>query len=620
MRNIELLAPARNAEIGKEAIRHGADAVYIGGPNFGARAAVGNSVEDIRGLCDYAHIFGARVYVTLNTILYDEEIPLVEHLIRELYEAGVDALITQDLAILTLDIPPIALHASTQMDNVCPEKAKLLERAGYSQIVLARELSLSQIRDIHNVTNLPLEAFVHGALCVSYSGRCYASEYCFGRSANRGRCAQFCRLSFDLIDANGQTIVEEKHLLSLRDMNRSAYLGEMMDAGVSSFKIEGRLKDTAYVKNITAYYRQTIDEILSRRKEYCRSSKGHTEFNFSPHPEKSFNRGFTDYFLHGRKSAMWNFSTPKSMGEFLGEVREVRRKSFVLHTSQQVNNGDGLVFIGSNGQLEGLRANRVEGTEIFPFKMPALRSGMRIYRNEDRIWENMMEKSTATRCLPLTLTLTEMDDGYTLSASLADEPHAEKSQIASIYFTTELQTATKPQRDNIIRNLSKMGGTPFVVCEVHIVTKGERFIPSSMITEMRRMLVDKTTLTLQQNHLKHRDSRRTAQEFSLAGEAFTYNANIANQQAKDYLLQHDARSVAPAFELQPPKEKEVAIMTCRHCLRYALGQCPRETGHRPTWKEPVSLRLSDGRLFPLRFDCTQCEMQVLTPKDNKKLP
>lgn len=616
MRKIELLAPARNAEIGKEAIRHGADAVYIGGPGYGARSVASNSIEDIASLCEFAHIFGAKVYVTLNTILYDNELYEVERLVRQLYEVGVDALITQDIALLNLDLPSIPLHASTQMDNCTPEQAQMLEKAGYSQIVLARELSIPQIESIHAATTLPLEAFVHGALCVSYSGRCYASEYCFSRSANRGCCAQFCRLAFDLVDANGCAIVEDQHLLSLRDMNRSQHLEEMMDAGVSSFKIEGRLKDIAYVKNVTAYYRQAIDAVIIRRnKDYQRSSFGTTKISFTPQLEKSFNRGYTDYFLHGRSKMMWNFYTPKSMGECVGTVSRTSRKSFTLRGDVAIYNGDGLVFINPSGKLEGLRANRVEGSEIFPFKMPVIKVGTTVYRNEDRIWETELEKPTANRTLPIHITLKEADGGYELLATLPLSEDANANVCAHIYYATEIQTAAKPQNDYIIKNLSKVGGTAFSVAGVDICTLEPRFIPASMVSEMRRQLLDEMTRVLLTRHHELRDTRRVSTDFSLQGRDFSYTANVANTIARNYLKEHGAGVIAPAFELQQPvASSTVVLMTCRHCLRYAFGQCPRETGRRPTWKEPLRLRLADGRKFPLRFDCVRCEMQVLSPK------
>lgn len=613
MRKIELLAPARNVETGIEAILHGADAVYIGGPGFGARAAAGNSVEDIRHLCAFAHTFWAKVYVTLNTILYDEELPEVEKLVHALYDAGVDALITQDLALLTLDIPPIPLHASTQMDNCTPEKARMLEAAGYSQIVLARELSLAQIRDIHSVTNLPLEAFVHGALCVSYSGRCYASEYCFGRSANRGRCAQFCRLAFDLVDADGHVLETDKHLLSLRDMNRSQSLEEMMDAGVSSFKIEGRLKDPGYVKNVTAYYRKAIDNILAKRPDdFSRSSVGNTELTFEPQLVKSFNRGFTEYFLHKRTDDLWNFSTPKSTGEYVGQVRRVGKRSFLLDGSIPLNNGDGLVFFNAQQKLEGFRANKVEGREVFPLKMTHIPIGTAVYRNEDREWETALSRPTAKRSIPIHIHLSEKPFGYTLSAVLVGkENEAAENILCRCDFTIDVQKAAKPQRDNIIRNLSKLGDTPFTAHDITLDICGERFIPASQISEMRRTLVESATEALVHQYELSRDKRRYPSDSAQIPSTLTYTANVSNRQSLQWVKAHGAKAVAPAFEVRQPQEG--ALMTCRHCLRYALGQCPKETGRRPAWNEPLSLRLHEGRKFPLRFDCSRCEMQVMMP-------
>lgn len=612
---VELLAPAKNLSTGLEAIRHGADAVYIGGPAFGARSAAGNSVEDIRQLCDYAHIFGARVYVTLNTILYDEELADVCRLVAELYEAGVDALITQDLAFLSLDLPPIALHASTQMDNCTPERARLLEAAGYSQIVVARELSLTDIRAVHGATSLPLEAFVHGALCVSYSGRCYASEYCFGRSANRGRCAQFCRLAFDLVDAEGKTIDHGRHLLSLRDMNRSASLEEMLDAGIRSFKIEGRLKDPAYVKNVTAYYRAAIDEIIARRPQaYVRASRGIHQLTFRPEAAKSFNRGFTDYLLHERTADLWNFQTPKSMGEYVGTVQRVGRRALDCRLQTPLNNGDGLVFINGDGRLEGFRANRVDGSQVYPLKMPAISPATRIFRNEDRAWENLLAAKSAERRLPIHITLSAVGNHYRLSAQVQQGRGEEPQDIeVAINYPYEVQRAERPQRDVICQNLSKLGDTPFVAVGITLDFPYEVFCPASVLGKMRRELSDALVTTLLARHLQHRDQRRpsTLSSNALRDTRFDYSANVSNAAARSWLANHGAHDVAPAFEVKRPAA--AALMTCRHCLRYAFGQCPKATGHRPTWAEPLSLRLPDQRTFPLHFDCARCEMQVLMP-------
>lgn len=606
MRTIELLCPAKNADIGMETIRHGADAVYIGGPSFGARAAAGNSIEDIQRLCDYAHIFGARVYVTLNVILYDNELAEVEKMVHSLYAAGVDALITQDLALLKMDLPPIALHASTQMDTVSPDKAKFLEQCGYSQIVVGRELSLDQLKNISESVTVPIEAFVHGALCVSYSGRCYVSQHICGRSANRGACSQFCRLKFDLVDADGN-VISTQHHLSLRDMNRTNSIEQMLDAGVSSFKVEGRLKDVGYVRNISAHYREQIDRVISRRPEFQRASFGKSRYTFKPQVEKSFNRGFTEFFLQGRLPDIWSKRTPKAIGAPVGHVKRMGRRSFIVESSVEFANGDGLCFFDNEGKLQGFRVNRAEGRELFPLKMPeGLLPGIELFRNEDRAFEKTMEKSSSERVLSVRLSLRKQDngaEGFTLSAI------TESGASVSLNFTTELQEARSPQRDNIIRQLSKLGGTPFVAEEVQVDMEGEYFIPASLLNEWRRTLVEHLIRVCRANHT--RDLRRPISEnISLKGVPLDYTSNVSNHLAEQFLKEHGAQSVEPAFEVKPLPD--ATLMTCKHCIRYANGQCPRETKRPPTWKEPLALRMSDGRTFPLTFDCAKCEMSVHT--------
>lgn len=606
MRTIELLCPAKNADIGIEAIRHGADAVYIGGPSFGARAAAGNSIEDIQRLCDYAHIFGARVYVTLNVILYDNELAEVEKMVHSLYTAGVDALITQDLALLKMDLPPIALHASTQMDTVSPDKAKFLEQCGYSQIVVGRELSIDQLRNISESVTVPIEAFVHGALCVSYSGRCYVSQHICGRSANRGACSQFCRLKFDLVDADGN-VISTQHHLSLRDMNRTNSIEQMLDAGVSSFKVEGRLKDVGYVRNISAHYREQIDRVISRRPKFQRASFGKSRYTFKPQVEKSFNRGFTEFFLQGRLPDIWSKRTPKAIGAPVGNVKRMGRRSFIVESSVEFANGDGLCFFDNEGKLQGFRVNRAEGHELFPLKMPeGLLPGMELFRNEDRAFEKTMEKSSSERVLTVRLCLRKQDngaEGFTLSAI------TESGASVSLNFATELQEARSPQRDNIIRQLSKLGGTPFVAEDVQVDVEGEYFIPASLLNEWRRTLVEHLIRACQAKHT--RDLRRPISEnISLKGVPLDYTSNVSNHLAEQFLKEHGAQSVEPAFEVKPLPD--ATLMTCKHCIRYANGQCPRETKRPPTWKEPLALRMSDGRTFPLTFDCAKCEMSVHT--------
>ena len=420
-RKIELLSPAKDLQCGIEAINHGADAVYIGAPKFGARAAVGNSLEDIGILCRYAHLYGVRIYVTLNTILKDEELDEVELMIWELWRVGVDALIIQDMGIMKLHLPPIPLHASTQMDNRTSEKVQFLEKVGFKQVVLARELSLNEIRQISEHTTVPLEVFVHGALCVSYSGQCYLSAALSGRSANRGECAQYCRLPYTMVDSTGKEIVSEKHLLSLKDMNRSEHLEALLDAGVSSLKIEGRLKDITYVKNVTAFYRKKLDEIFTRRKEYIRSSLGKSVFTFEPVVEKSFNRGFTSFFLKGRTSNITAFDTPKSLGELVGSVKEIKGNSFTISGLKQLNNGDGLVFFNKQGVLEGFRVNRVDANRVYPLEMPSILPKTPLYRNFDHAFEKLLAKPSAERKLGVQIQFLDNAFGF-VSTPAVSEP------------------------------------------------------------------------------------------------------------------------------------------------------------------------------------------------------
>lgn len=418
VRKIELLAPAKNLECGIEAINHGADAVYIGAPKFGARSAVGNSLEDIHALAQYAHQFDARVYVALNTILNDTELTEAESLIWSLYKAGVDAIIIQDMGILMLDLPPIPLHASTQTDNRTVEKVQFMANAGFSQVVLARELTIDEIKRIADNVSVSLEAFVHGALCVCYSGQCYLSEAISKRSANRGACAQFCRLPYTLVDSDDEEILQKKHLLSMKDLNLSEQLEEMMDAGVSSLKIEGRLKDIQYVKNVVAYYRQKLDCILSRRQEYIRASAGKSTYTFKPDLDKSFNRSYTQYFFNGRTPDMWSLDTPKSVGEPIGKVKDVFDRFFTLSGTKKLNNGDGLCFMGNNNkELFGIRVNRIDGEKIFPAENHVqIRKGTFVYRNYDHEFDKVLNKKSAERKINVSITLSEINDGFIVYA------------------------------------------------------------------------------------------------------------------------------------------------------------------------------------------------------------
>ena len=603
---IELLSPAKNLECGLEAIRHGADAVYIGAPKYGARAAAGNSLDDLRQLADYAHQFGARVYVTLNTIVYDDELAEVEALVWQLYRIGIDALIVQDMALLTMNLPPIELHASTQTDNRTPEKVQFLHSVGFSQVVLARELSLDDIAKIHSACPVPLEAFVHGALCVSYSGQCYASQACFGRSANRGECAQFCRLPFTLEDADGRIIERDRHLLSLKDMNRSAHLEAMMDAGVRSFKIEGRLKDVTYVKNITAYYRQAIDKILARRPEYRRASQGVSTYTFTPQPDKSFNRGFTDYYITGRRTDVTSFATPKSVGEPIGHVKEVGRGFITVSSAKALHNGDGLCYIDERGLLQGFRVNRVEGTRLFLKDMPrTLRARTPLFRNYDQEFERLLSRPSAERRIPVTMRLYEVPFGFALT--LADA----QGRQATVSLTCDKEPARTEQRAGIETQLAKLGGTILMAERVDIDFTANWFIPSSVVADMRRRAVEayERVCKLKNENSKLRvNTTAPSVQSTISGGQLSYLANIANQRAEDFYRAHGAVQVSPAFELNAPKG--ATLMFCRHCLRYAMGWCPRNGGIKSPYREPYMLVSADGRRFALEFDCKQCIMMV----------
>ena len=606
MTYIELLSPARNLECGLAAVDHGADAVYIGAAKYGARASAGNSVQDIATLCKYAHQFKVKVYVTVNTILYDDELQETQDLIWELYRVGVDALIVQDLALLKLKLPPVPLHASTQMDNQTPEKAIALKELGYQQIVLARELSLEQIREIHQaVPDVPLEAFVHGALCVSYSGRCYASEYCFGRSANRGECAQFCRLPFSLEDSNGERIVEDKYLLSLRDMNRSRHLEEMMDAGVRSFKIEGRLKNVSYVKNITAYYRQQIDTILRRRKEYQRSSLGETEFFFTPDPARSFSRGFTNYFLHGRTDDLASPDTPKSRGQLVGHVKEVRHGCIIVAGTTPFSNGDGLCFLDEQGQLQGFRVNRVEGNHLYPAEMPDVKKGDTLWRNFDQQWEKLMARDTAVRKIPLHLTLSETEDGFELKA-MSDVQCSMFHVQCSMNFQAEHQLARTDQTAGIKEVLSKLGDTIYKAEDVEIRFSQPWFIPRGMLADWRRALIEKLLTT----EMPLKGEAPNPPSHNNAASVSCFNFNISNRLSRQFIADGGTQP-ADALEVTGKLPEGQPLMTCRFCLRYQMGWCPQHHRVKSPYQEPYYLCSKDGRRFRLEFDCKKCEMKVL---------
>ena len=649
MRTLELLAPAKNLECGIAAIDHGADAVYIGAPRFGARAAAGNSLEDIRQLCRYAHQYQAKVHVTVNTIIYDSELNDTLDMIRDLQEAGVDALLLQDMGVLyalqgkgpsAVDFTwTKELHSSTQCDTRSAEKVKWLQALGFNRAVLARELSVKEISDIHQaVPDMDLEVFVHGALCVSYSGVCYASEKCFGRSANRGECAQFCRMKFNLLDSDNKEIEHQRHLLSLKDMCQIDNLEALADAGACSFKIEGRLKDAGYVKNVVSAYSQRLDEICRKHpQKYARPSFGRPRYEFEANLKKTFNRGFTNYFLKGRQPDIASFDTPKAIGEFVGKVKEIRGNSFNVASIASFTNGDGLCFINDEHELEGFRVNRAQGNRLYPLKMPAnLRPGMGLYRNNDQAFEKILAGKTTERKIPIKITFSLYDEdghsGFSAEAQYVSEQGIgwnsdDSNLMGKAVVAFEHNLAQKPQHDNIVRQLSKLGGTIYECREVEIKNQADNyFIPSSILTELRRNLmkdIEKNadisssekavsgSLSSAEDSLQESKVKVWQREYGKYG----YLYNIANKSAHEFYKQHGMNHTENAFELsktsfQGTKTGESLIMQCRHCIRYSLGYCVKRGGKKPTWKEPLYLELGDGRRFRLEFACNVCQMNI----------
>ncbi len=582
-KKIELLSPAKDAEVGMAAINHGADAVYIGGPDFGAREKASNSIQDIERLCRHAALYDAKVYVTLNTLLYNNELERARKIAFDCWNAGVDALIVQDMQLLQLDLPPIPLHASTQCDNLTVEKVQQLEQLGFSQVVLGRELSLKQIREIREKTMLPLEFFVHGALCVSHSGRCYLSQYIGNRSANRGACAQPCRLPWDLLDENGKVLIKNRHLLCLKDLNNSAHLEELIDAGITSFKIEGRLKDADYVKNVTAYYRQKLDEIISRRLDLEQASYGHCNYTFDINPEKSFNRGFTDYFINGRQKGIGSPFTPKSMGEYIGEVSWCNPLRMEIETDKTLHNGDGLCFLNQDNELVGLRADVVnigrDGVHTVSTNRPhGAYRGAKIYRNLDLEWQKQVEASAGNRKIDIDLVLSETETGYDFSAFLRRD--ARPCVSTSIQCDKILANNPEKATENIQKKALQWGDTIFNPVNLELKFKEPRLIPASVIGEMKRDLVTKLTDELVENHKNNRECRRDG--------ACTVSTTVTN-----------------------PDEIPAALMTCHHCIRYANGMCSKETGQKAT---PLFIR-NGANTFRLEFDCRNCLMRVLAVAD-----
>lgn len=615
-KHLELLAPAKNADFGIEAINHGADAVYIGGPAFGARAKAPNTVQDIARLVQHAHIFHAEVFVALNTIFHDNELEGVRQLVHQLYDSGVDALIVQDMGLLELDLPPIQLHASTQTDIRTVEKAQFLDQVGFSQIVLARELDIATVKKIADATTANLEYFIHGALCVAFSGQCFISHAHTGRSANRGECSQECRLPYTLEDQKGRIIGKDKHYLSMKDNDQSANLRALIAAGVSSFKIEGRYKDLPYVKNATAHYRQLLDEILEDMPQYAKSSAGHTSYTFKPQPEKTFNRSATDYFANGRQADIGAFDTPKFSGEELGKVRKVGKDFIDVATDVALHNGDGVCFFDVHKELVGLRVNTVQALDkytqrLFPNEMPAdIRNNTQLYRNRDHAFMRLLEKDSAMRKIAVDAVLYETDDGFALT--LTDE----QGFIATAQVAAEKQPANDTQKAeaSLRENLAKLGNTDFVATAISLELTQCWFLPASVVNQLRRdaveQLIDIRTLAYERPPL-----RAVAEPPAIyPQDSLSYLANVYNQKARDFYHKHGVKLIDSAYEANETLD-EVPVMITKHCLRFSHGLCPKEAkgviGVQGTvTAEPMTL-ISGNDRYTLKFDCKPCEMHVM---------
>jgi 23S rRNA 5-hydroxycytidine C2501 synthase len=633
---LELLSPARTADIGIEAVNHGADAVYIGGPSFGARTNASNEVADIERLVKHAHRYHARIFATMNTILRDDELEAARRQIWQLYEAGVDALIIQDMGLLELDLPPIQLHASTQTDIRTVEKAKFLQDVGFSQIVLARELTLPQIRDIAAHTHCNIEFFIHGALCVAYSGQCYISHAHTGRSANRGDCSQACRLPYNVMDGSGQVVAFEQHVLSMKDNDQSANLRALIDAGVSSFKIEGRYKDMGYVKNITAHYRLLLDEILEDRPELARASSGECTFYFQPDPDRNFNRGSTDYFVNGRKDDIGAFDSPKHLGLPIGEVARVGDRWFDVALSAAdealaqgestadvdgIHNGDGLNYQTLLKDIVGVQVNTAEPVgksgrlwRVFPNEdiaaLKDLKPGVAINRNRDRAWDKLMAGKSAERRIGAWLSLSDTADGLRLT--ITDED----GHVGEATVVCDKQAAQHPDKAEatLREHLGKLGTTILSALEVQLNLAQPWFVPASVINALRRDAVAALEAARVAGLPRLLPGEAVQPPVAYPEDSLSYLANVFNHQARNFYAKHGVKVIDAAYESHE-EEGEVSLMITKHCVRFSLSLCPKQakgvTGVQGQVKaEPLQL-INGKEKLTLRFDCKPCEMHVV---------
>jgi len=604
-KKVEILAPAKNLYQGMAAINAGADAVYIGAPQFGARTNATNPVEDIAELVRYAHLFKAQVFVVLNTILYDNELDTCKKLIYELYDIGVDALIIQDMAIMEMDLPPIVIHASTQANNRDPKHVKFLADAGMKRAVLARELNLDQIKEIHETTDIELEFFVSGALCVAFSGNCYMSIAGGERSANRGSCAQNCRLPYNLIDGTGKTLIANSHLLSIKDLDLSDQLPNLIEAGITSFKIEGRLKDIVYVKNNVSYLRKKLDTFLQDNDHFEKASSGRTFYNFEAEMDRSFNRGYTDYFVNHRTASIGSWDTPKSQGQVIGKVLEVKHNGYVIENSDKLNNGDGLYFINEDGDPDGAQINTIAKDIVLPNVFKPIKVGTMIYRNSDAEFNKLVEREdSAIRKIGVQLTFSETATGFQLKAVDEDGHESVKT------LTCEKELSKKDDAaESIKKNISKTGNTPFLADEVHVDISNAWFLPISKINELRREVLEHLMDVRVKGYIrKEHKVEKTTHPYPVEKLDFMYN--VSNELARKFYHRHGVTEIEKAFELQwdPGKAR---VMTTKYCVKYELGKCPKYQRNTMGEKvvEPLVLKHGENE-YKLKFNCKPCEMEI----------
>jgi 23S rRNA 5-hydroxycytidine C2501 synthase len=606
-KKIEILAPAKNLVQGIAAINAGADAVYIGAPQFGARTNATNSIEDIAEMVKYAHLFKAQVFVVLNTILYDNELDTCKKMIYQLYGIGVDALIIQDMAILEMDLPPIVIHASTQANNRDAKHVKFLADAGIKRVVLARELNLDQVREISEASEVELEFFVSGALCVSFSGNCYMSVANGERSANRGSCAQNCRLPYQLIDGTGKTLIANSHLLSIKDLDLSDQLPNLIEAGVSSFKIEGRLKDMVYVKNNTSYLRQRLDSFLETNSDkYEKASSGKTFYNFVPQMDRSFNRGYTDYFVNKRKEKIGSWESPKSQGQLIGKLLEIKANGYVIENYEMLNNGDGLYFINEEGVSDGVNVNIIIGNLVVPNTFKPLPVGTMIYRNSDAEFNRMVEQeNSVVRKIEVSLKFTETAEGFQLLAT-DEDGHQSAKTISVVKELAKSQDSVIP---NITKNLAKTGNTPFVTENIEVEFTENWFLPISKVNEIRREVLEQLIeIRINDYHRKEFQITKTDHPYPVQKLDFMYN--VSNKTARKFYERHGVTEIEKAFELQwdPGKAR---VMTTKYCVKYELGKCARFQRETMGEKlvEPLTLKHGENE-YKLKFNCKPCEMEI----------